>query len=77
MNSGRPIMSDAACDQSWNCGDDGLLAKLGNKPRLDEPHSIWTHTRRSIISCGVWAARSFQHARMRSSMARRGRRAPA
>ena len=44
MNSGRPISFATAFAMSWNCGDDGLLAKLGSTPR-SVSRNVWMHDR--------------------------------
>ena len=51
---------------AWNCGDDGLVAKLGSTPR-SVSRTAWTLAVSKAISCGVCAVRSFQRAMTRSS----------
>ena len=40
VNSGRAIICDSAFAMAWNCGDDGLVAKLGSTPRSTS-RSAW------------------------------------
>ena len=66
VNSGRPISRDSAFIMNWNCGDDGLDAKLGNTPRSTS-RNAWTQDASRAISCGVCAERSCHRAMTRSS----------
>ncbi len=66
VNSGRPIAFASAFDMDWNCGDDGLVAKLGSRPR-SVSRTVWMLDMSTAISWGVCAVRSLQRAITRSS----------
>ena len=69
VNSWRPIISEVARAQSWNCIDDGLLAMVGKRP-CSASRTIWVQTPSRRTSRGVCAERSFQQAMIRSSIGR-------